>query len=211
MTMQIEDIQNEIKALEIKIRKHNAEKQAEKQKQILDRLTATAAALAHDQKAAAYLSWYESKSYVDGLKAQIEQDGTPATQPETGLSHRLAVNPACDNDGTKTAKTFGHFKAGTVWEIHGTPHLVTDFQPSPAGSTAKLLPLTAKYQAASRPVTPYSAVPCRWEPATKTLTVPPADRLSPGSQIVIDGKTWQPSAQIGVDSGKIRYELQEAA
>lgn len=209
--MQIEEIQDDIKVIEAKMSMYRQQKQAEKLKAITDRLTANAAARAHDQKTAAYLSWYESKTYIDSLKADIEATGTPATQPETGLSHRLAVNPACDNDGTKTAKTFGHFKAGTVWEIHGTPHLVTDFQPSPAGSTAKLLPLTAKYQAASRPVTPYSAVPCRWEPATKTLTVPPADRLSPGSQIVIDGKTWQPSAQIGVDSGKIRYELQEAA
>lgn len=199
-------ILNDLHSLEKRLDALKTQKQADQLRQITDRLTATAAAMEHDRKAAAYLAWYESKAYIDALKEQVETQGITAVNPVTGTSCKLQLAPS----GT-TARTFGALKGGSILEIQGRPTLVEKFDHSPAGSTATLLPFTAKFQPADRPVTPYSQQPCRWEPATKTLTVSPADRLTPGQQVVIDGVKYAPVAVIGSDAHCHRYELAEVA
>lgn len=205
MTMQLEEIQSEIKQLEGKILEFRQEKQNEKLKAITDRLSAAAKQLEHESKAKAYLEFTESKAYIDQLKEAVERDGVTATNTVTGTAHKLQLA----KDG-KSALTFSRLKAGQLLEIHGRPILVEEFEPCATGSTATLLPFNAKFQPAERPHTPYSAVNCHWHDGTKTLTVAPQDRLQPGQQVIIGGTKFDLAAQIGIDPGKIRYELTEA-
>lgn len=201
-----EKIRNELKSIEIRLDALARQKEADQLRQITDRLQTTAAQMEHDQRAKAYLAWAESKAYIDELKEQVQTQGVTATNPVTGVSCKLLLAP-----GGTTARTFGNLKAGSIVEISGTSHLVEKFDHSPAGSTATILPFTAKFQKSNEPSTPYSQRPCRFDHATKTLTVAPQDRLSPSQQVTIYGTKYSLIAQIGVDEGKIRYELKEVA
>ena len=196
------EIKEDILALEKEIQALKAKKQQEKLEKLLANVATNTAVLSRELNSKAYVDFMVSKSYVDALRAEIEEAKTDAVNIVSGISTPVKVNK-------DSLETFGNLTAGEVLKIQGNEYLVTDFAHSYAGSTASLLPLTTKMQISGRPVTPYSATSCNFNHQNKCLTVSNFNRLSQGQTLTISGVLYEPVAFIGNQKFFAKYELQE--
>lgn len=202
MRRTMKEIEADLEALNKEATALQAKEKQDRIEALTARLKATADQMQHDQRAADYVRFMESKRYVDSLKASIEQNGLEAT---TATGEKFSLLFA---SGTNTAKTFAVLPLGSTVELKGILHLVDDFQHSFGGSTATLLPLSQKFLISDEKATPYSGRPCHFNRNKGLLTVAKKDRLQPSQAVIVDGVKFIPTHVVGSDSHCVRYQLE---
>jgi hypothetical protein len=197
-----EQFDTEIRDLTKRIQIATGERQAQNGKTVLTKLNDHVNQLQHDLKAAAYLAFKESETYILGLKHNIEAAGVTATDSFTGIQHAVKwLNES-------TIVTFGNLHEGGVLSIGAHPYLVTSFNKTFADSTATVIRLSSKMHISGQPKTPFNQVDCHFDFGTKTLTLPKRDQLTPDSIVEISGTSYSPKSIFTHSGPFAKYELE---
>lgn len=197
------EILADIAAVESKLAALQNEKSTAAIDGITNRLKSNADALQHALKSAAYVSFMESKNYVDSLKSDIETTGTAIADQ---LGNQLFLK--WTDDTYTTAKTFAHLKEGTLITAHNRPAIVIKFVSDFSGSTVTTQPLPQKCMIDGEPVSPYAARACAFDPVQKTLILANQHRLTPSQIVVISEKKYKPSHLVGTSPYFVKYQLE---
>lgn len=183
-TRTAKDIKQDLLKLVEEANNFQEQKLINKIKQHAAELDATAAAIDHAEKAAAYVNFKESEKYVNSLRKEMAETGTVLTDTFNGNS--IAVK----NIAGDSFRTFDQLKAGRVLKsAEGSLFLATSFTEGHGGSETTLIRLGHKCQASNEPVTPYSGVPCSFDYRSGRLIVAKHDAIK-SDTVIIGGKTY---------------------